>query len=705
MAMATLFCSSALAREFDYDAFPVLHEDETLFREALALEAKDSGQALELMSMLKGSSHLPPDAVNWALARLLGRTEGSRAGGKGSGKGSSKETDEIRRLLNTVAEIDDSPYRAEALSMLAELAQKERNYKSAAAYLRRLEKAFDEPDDKAKALGRLLEALDFAGDKKGAGKVALRLWTEFAHLPQSDEGEAYLAKATGDPYKPVKGEDIYRRGKTLLDKGGREKAVETLTRLRKSLRRNSKLAPKVDLALGKALHYLRRNEEALTPLSRAAKNPDRPATEQQARFWRARSLFALNRGDEGAKDLVKLADKWTRADRASVWLYQAYRVFLGRSMNKQAAGAKDKLLKRYPTSEMALDVGWWDAWELYEGGEFKKAARAFGSSVENANRGWQHVRGLFWSARALAKAGDKNGADRGFKRLIESYPIGYYSRLASDELAGKKGAWQLLDPRGRGGVTPSAKLPKKADLALGGVLARPAAYLRLGLPEAAKRILKTRKRNSPATLWLLYWAEDFHGVVRGADCSWVSYPWLGVAGEAQGEAAGSEECRLSYTPAYPASLAAASAEADIHPHLVLSIARTESHFNPDGYSSWEARGLMQFIPATAEHVAKKLKMEHFNQQQLFLPSVALRLGAKHLRDLLDRFDGDVVSAVAAYNGGAAAVKRWRKKFPDADLAEFVERIPYRETKRYVKKVFTALDAYDQLDGPGLWSAK
>jgi soluble lytic murein transglycosylase len=437
----------------------------------------------------------------------------------------------------------------------------------------------------------------------------------------------------------------------------------------------------------------------LAPLTSAAKNPDRSATEQQAGFWRARTLFALSRGDEGAKDLVKLADKWTKAGDASVWLYQAYRVFLGRDMHSQAAKAKAKLLKRYPKSEMALDVGWWDAWELYGADKFKKAAPAFLAAVKYADRGWQHIRGLFWHARSLDKAGDKEGARRSYKALIESYPIGYYSRLAKSELSGNGGVDGLLDPRGRGDVTPTMMTPTGSDLSLGGVLARPAAYLRLGLQEAAKRLLRKRKRNSPATLWLLYWAEDFHGVVRGADCSWVSYPWSGGAG------AGSDECKLSYSPAYPVSLAAASRESDLHPHMTLAIARTESHFNPDGYSSWEARGLMQFIPATAERVAKRLKIEEFDQQLLFEPPVALRLGAKHLRDLLDRFDGDVISAVAAYNGGAAAVDKWRKKYPGVDPAEFVERIPYRETKRYVKKVLTALDGYDQLDGPGLWSAE
>jgi len=147
----------------------------------------------------------------------------------------------------------------------------------------------------------------------------------------------------------------------------------------------------------------------------------------------------------------------------------------------------------------------------------------------------------------------------------------------------------------------------------------------------------------------------------------------------------------------------AALEAYVHPHLILAIAHTESNFDPDAYSPWEARGLMQFIPATAVNTAKKLQIDDFTVEALFDPPTALRLGAKHLRELLDRFEGNVVSAVAAYNAGEAVVARWRRENPEADEADFVERIPYKETRRYVKKVLTAIDAYDRLGGEGgLW---
>jgi soluble lytic murein transglycosylase len=111
---------------------------------------------------------------------------------------------------------------------------------------------------------------------------------------------------------------------------------------------------------------------------------------------------------------------------------------------------------------------------------------------------------------------------------------------------------------------------------------------------------------------------------------------------------------------------------------------------------------MQFIPSTGAQVAKAAGLRSFTVEDLYEPSVALRLGARHLRELLDRFGGDTISAVAAYNGGAGAVERWRRDFGHLEPAAFVETIPFGETRKYVKKVLTALDAYGRLDPPGLW---
>ncbi|PLX44679.1 MAG: hypothetical protein C0609_05075 [Deltaproteobacteria bacterium] len=376
-----------------------------------------------------------------------------------------------------------------------------------------------------------------------------------------------------------------------------------------------------------------------------------------------------------------------------MWLYQAYKVFLGRKMYDESSRAKKKLMSRYPNSYEAVDVRWDEGWRLYRNGEFLEAGKLLTDSVANVREGWQRARALYWGARALAEGGEKERAGIVYALLLGEAPLGYYARLARADLDGGD-PFAFRDARTfKDGavVAPAEKKRVPADEA---VFALPATYLRLGYPEAAIAELDRIGRRGKASGWLRYWSEDFHGAVEDASCAWNDWP-----GDTEGGVG--DACLLSFNPAFPASVAAAARATGVHQHLLLAIARTESHFDEDAYSLWEARGLMQFIPPTALRIAGELGLEEFSQDDLFKPETALLLGGRYLRNLLDRFDGNLVSAIASYNGGEAAVSKWRKARAGVDEAVFVELIPYRETRRYVKKVFTALDAYGRMDPEGL----
>jgi soluble lytic murein transglycosylase len=95
---------------------------------------------------------------------------------------------------------------------------------------------------------------------------------------------------------------------------------------------------------------------------------------------------------------------------------------------------------------------------------------------------------------------------------------------------------------------------------------------------------------------------------------------------------------------------------------------------------------MQLLPSTAARVAEEIRFPATDEIDLTQPQVNIELGAAYLRGLLDRFDGDVLKAVAAYNGGESAVERWQRQFEGLEADEFVESITYRETRDYVKRV-------------------
>ena len=136
------------------------------------------------------------------------------------------------------------------------------------------------------------------------------------------------------------------------------------------------------------------------------------------------------------------------------------------------------------------------------------------------------------------------------------------------------------------------------------------------------------------------------------------------------------------------------------PSLSLSnaIIRQESNFDTSAISPAGARGLMQLMPRTAKDVARKLKVRYSLHRVTDSPPYNIRLGRAYLARLLSRFDGSYVLAIAAYNAGTGAAKRWvlengDPREADVDVIDWVEPIPYRETRNYVQRVTDYIQVY------------
>jgi soluble lytic murein transglycosylase len=142
---------------------------------------------------------------------------------------------------------------------------------------------------------------------------------------------------------------------------------------------------------------------------------------------------------------------------------------------------------------------------------------------------------------------------------------------------------------------------------------------------------------------------------------------------------------LLYPQPFDRQVRAASQLSKLPPELIYSVMRQESLYRADAISSAGARGLLQLMPDTARRTAKAWKQPRPQPDQLFDPDVAIPLGAAHLSELIERFGGQTVLAIAAYNAGPNAAARWIPAEPvDADV--WIENIPYNETRTYVQRI-------------------
>jgi soluble lytic murein transglycosylase len=153
-----------------------------------------------------------------------------------------------------------------------------------------------------------------------------------------------------------------------------------------------------------------------------------------------------------------------------------------------------------------------------------------------------------------------------------------------------------------------------------------------------------------------------------------------------------DDVRLRYPSPYADLIATASATLRLPADWILAVMRQESLFRPDAISRADARGLMQLELPTAEGVAQRWHLPPPDAASLFTPQVAVALGAAHLRELLDRYDGRIAMALAAYNAGSEPLARWLPdRAMDADV--WIENIPYDETRSYVEAILEHIVAY------------
>jgi len=155
--------------------------------------------------------------------------------------------------------------------------------------------------------------------------------------------------------------------------------------------------------------------------------------------------------------------------------------------------------------------------------------------------------------------------------------------------------------------------------------------------------------------------------------------------------------RLLFPRYFSQYIEEASSKYKLDPNFVLAVIREESRFNSDAVSPVGARGLMQIMPATGNHISNSLGRDNFTPDDLRSPSTNVLFGAYYLNSLLTTYDGKKYLALAGYNAGPGNANRWLRQYPDTEEDIFIERISFRETRNYVKRVLGTYWIYSSLN--------
>jgi soluble lytic murein transglycosylase len=175
--------------------------------------------------------------------------------------------------------------------------------------------------------------------------------------------------------------------------------------------------------------------------------------------------------------------------------------------------------------------------------------------------------------------------------------------------------------------------------------------------------------------------------IKGLLPGYLFFPW---------EGAGDRFWRLAFPMPFQEDVEKYAREHEVDPYLVAGLIRQESEFNPKVVSHANAYGLTQILPSTGRDLSRRVGLRAFQTSMLFDPAVNLRLGTYYLKILLKSFGGRWEDVLAAYNGGGSRVTKWRKFGTFAEQAEFIETIPFDETRDYVQSVLRNASVYRRL---------
>lgn len=456
--------------------------------------------------------------------------------------------------------------------------------------------------------------------------------------------------------------------------------------------------PSVEVALAGALHRSGDDRQARDILEHVA--PASAELNAERLFY----LLEIARSDRDDGRLASILSQLRQAAPASTWLEQglltAGNMLLLRNDYDPAIDAYREIHQRFGQGRFGAYAHWKVAWLSLRQGRVEAARRGFEEQIALYPTSPQVPAALYWRARL---AEEEHGAPRArayYEKLTQRFRNYYYAELARERLRELQA--QAADPDPLLDKIPPLRISNNF-----GDTEPPADDLRAqkarllgngGLTEFAIRELKMAAQEDGSAWATIEMArlyrqnEQYHRALELLKRTVPAYFSLEL------EALPRPYWEDLFPRPWWTDVKHYAGANQLDPFLVASLIRQESEFNPAAISGANALGLMQLLPSTGRKLAREMKVRRYSNQQLLTPKLNLQLGTRYFRELVDHFNGRLEYALAAYNAGSDRVESWLAAGNFRDPQEFVESIPFTETREYVQAILRNAVVYRQLYG-------
>lgn len=426
---------------------------------------------------------------------------------------------------------------------------------------------------------------------------------------------------------------------------------------------------------GFLLARLNRDREAMTEYAKITAPASLAAA---ARYQRARAMLALGQRENARAALRQITTAYPNDTSAASALLLLADLATDDNRDAAARSTLQSLATRYPRTRHAPAALFRAGVIAYVAGDFRTAANELDSVFTLYPAASDALAAGYWAGRAWAARGDTAAAKTRWRRLLEREPASYYSVKSAQRL----GVPLLAD---------TSKTNRYPDVpAVTDAMTRIAILRDFGMDTELRfeqDALYADASETPERLVATAWA------LSGTDQSSRS---MALGRRAVAEVGPSaQNYRLVYPVLVREALNTQSKANGLDPALVASLIRQESNFNPRATSPVGARGLMQLMPSVGRTIARSKAIPGYTDESLYDPTVNITLGTQHLSGLFRR-TSQLERVLAAYNAGESRVARWITKGGVGDPEMFTERIPFVETRDYVRAIIRNRAFYSAL---------
>ncbi|MGA1869340.1 MAG: tetratricopeptide repeat protein [bacterium] len=374
--------------------------------------------------------------------------------------------------------------------------------------------------------------------------------------------------------------------------------------------------------------------------------------------------------------LLERFKNWPDNDKV---IYYLGRIAEERKEYESARKIYMKIIDKVPDGEFEKNALWRIGWGYYSAGEYKEAADFFSQWAERFSS-YDMVdkhKFYYWQATALEKMQKHESARTIYKKIFDDSYWSYYSGCASMKVK------DIQDPFTQKRI--SFKCFEKINRNEQRILNEIKELTLFELEEEVRDKIEYYLNRNGYSIGFYYQLAilaymNMHYDVS-IDCASQFYY------KVKPDELTAEDEAMLFPLAYKDKIGILSHRYKINPWIIISLIRQESFFDPQCLSIAQAYGLMQIIPPLGYKLANKLRPStYFAPESMYDPNINLEFGFHHFQELLGKFDQNIIHAIAAYNAGSGAVSSWEKRFPGCTIEEFIENIPFGETRKYVKRI-------------------